>query len=504
MRARAATWLRTEPGGAGLAALTLAVVTGALVAVPGDRNLANVSLLYLLVTLLAAAGWGYRVGLATAVVADVVVNFFFVAPVHRFTVQDPANVVALGFFLAVAGVGAAMLSRLRRQARIAEARRAEAAAVLDLTTELAHASPPTALYRLCVAVSRALGARGTAILLQDDRWRVAATTGDESLTQDDIALARASVEGRQLVRQRPKSPVAPGGRSELTTFVPLPRGVPGVLRIRGDLRTPAFVDADRLLGTFASEAALAIERARLAEEARRTESLRRADETKSALLSSVSHDLRSPLTAIKAAVGSLRDHAIAWSDEDRDGFLGAIESQADRLAATVDHLLQMSRLEGGVVEPRLEPIEVAALLEDAAQLTRSQLAGRPPLEVAQAESLWVEGDYQLLLQSLVNLIENAARYSKPGGAIRLAAQRSRGRLELSVADEGPGIPPEDLARIFEKFYRGSTAGKVRGSGLGLSIVRAMVELCGGTIEVASSPAGSVFTIRLVAARPPVP
>ncbi|MBI2765812.1 MAG: DUF4118 domain-containing protein [Chloroflexi bacterium] len=489
---------------------TLGLLTVALAPVLDERHIADVSLLYLLLTLVAAGIWGYRVGLFAAVAADLLVNFFFIPPLHTFTVQEPTNVVALAIFLAVAVVGATMLALLRRQVFIAEARRAEAATLLGLTQQMAHAaSPRIALDRLCFATARALNAKAAAILVEEGNWRILATTGASNVDvpRDEEALAsQAAARGEVVrfgaaahsVRRRGNSPGA-----DARLYLPLraTRGVRAVLRISGPIKPPPLVDAEHILEAFATEASLAIERERLAEEVRLAESLRRADEFKSVLLSSVSHDLRSPLTAIKAAVGSLREQGIEWSDEDRASFLATIESQTDRLTSTVSNLLEMSRLEGGAVRPHLESIEAALLLEEAAQATAATTTGHP-IERHAPDGLWLRADYGFALQSLTNLVENAAKYSKPGGRIVLEAGSERHRAVLRVADEGPGIPPADVPHVFEKFYRGTGAAKSRGTGLGLAIVRAMVELCGGHVEVQSSDAGTVFTIDLPLAAGP--
>jgi len=233
------------------------------------------------------------------------------------------------------------------------------------------------------------------------------------------------------------------------------------------------------------------------------EALRRADEFKSILLSGVSHDLRSPLTAIKAAVQSLRDDTVAWTREDRSNFLAVIEGETDRLTATVQNLLEMSRLEGGAVKPRLEPIEVEPLLEEIALASSRTTPGRT-LRVDAPAGLWLQADYGLLAQALHNLVENAAKYSKPGGGIVLGAENRAGRVTLFVTDEGPGIPERDLPHIFEKFYRGEHQGKIKGAGLGLAIVRAMVELIGGRVSVESSEKGARFSIDLPASAGPRP
>ena len=247
---------------------------------------------------------------------------------------------------------------------------------------------------------------------------------------------------------------------------------------------------------------MAVHRFRLASDASRVQALERADEFKSAILSSVSHDLRSPLTAIKAAVESLRDDGIVWSQHDRASFLETIESQADRLTATVTKLLDMSRLEGRAVRATFEPVEVLPLLGEARAAAAPASAGRT-IEIEAPEGLWLRADYHLLLQALGNLIENAARYSNPGGTIRMEGSREGERILLTVADRGPGIPPADLPHIFEKFYRGAKNENSKGTGLGLAIVKAMVELCEGTIEVGSGSGGARFSIDLPAARAPL-
>jgi two-component system sensor histidine kinase KdpD len=251
-----------------------------------------------------------------------------------------------------------------------------------------------------------------------------------------------------------------------------------------------------LLGALAAEANASLERAELAIEAEQVGVLRRSDALKSLVLSTVSHDLRSPLTAIKAAVGNLRDPKVAWAEADTTGFLAAIEEQTDRLTATVDDLLQMSRLEEGVVEPMLEPIQVSLLLRDAAQAAQ-HATGKRQVTVQSDDGLWVRADYGLLMRALGNLIENAARYSLAGGRVCLAARAADDkRVHLVVSDEGPGISAEDLPHVFEKFYRGAQAKHSTGTGLGLSIVQAIAELCNGHIVARASATGTEFDLEL--------
>lgn len=503
MRVRSGVW-------AG-AAITLAVygtLTALLAWLLDESHIVDIVLLYLLVCLGSAAIWGFRVGLLSAIVADLLVNFFFVPPLHTFSVREPSNAVALLLFLAVATVGAGMLELLRRQAAVATARQAETAVLLDLSKQTAEAtSPIDAMNRLCVAMARAVGAKGCALIRHDSAWTVVAAFGDGGLDRAESHLAAEALRTGEVVRfggaVRAKirsMPAIAGGRS--LTFVPFKRHEQGVLRFVGPVLAPSLVDRDRLLLVFADEASLALHRARLTQEAQRAEAWQRADEFKTILLSSVSHDLRSPLTAIKASVGSLRDHTVEWTAEDRGAFLETIESQTDRLTTTVTDLLEMSRLEGGAVQPRLEPIHVRPMLEDAGRAAGSSLGDRE-LRIRADEGLWLRADYALVLQSVGNLLSNAGKYSTPGGTIELVGERDAGTVRLTVADEGPGIPPKELPRVFEKFYRGSGGKRAQGTGLGLSIVKSMVTLCGGSVQVQSTERGTTFSISLPAASAPL-
>ena len=499
-------WLFTTPWGLGIGAFSYAALTALLAPVLGDAHLLDAALLYLLLTLVVSAAWGYAVGISGAIAADLLVNFFFVRPLHTFTVQEPANVVALIVFLAVAALGSLMLSLLRRQARIAVAREAETEVLLSLSREVAAAvSPRDAMDGVCRALVRSLRVRGASIVHQGTAWEVLGSSGSPlALQREEEVVAREALRSGEVVRLGGRASVRGKQRSaQPVAFVPFGHagGTRGVLCVYGTISVPAFADEGRLLRAFADEAGRAMHRSLLELEARRAEVLQRADELKTTILSSVSHDLRSPLTAIKAAVGSLRDDSIAWAPGDRESFLATIESQTDRLTGTVTNLLEMSRLEGRAVEPRFEPVEVAPLLAEVRLMALPATVGRE-VRIEPCEGLWARADYGLLVQALGNVIENAAHYSRPGGAITLAARADGRRIELLVRDEGPGIGAVDLPHVFEKFYRGGHEGGKKGTGLGLSIVKAMIELCEGSVSVRSDAEGTEFRLALASAAAP--
>jgi two-component system sensor histidine kinase KdpD len=276
----------------------------------------------------------------------------------------------------------------------------------------------------------------------------------------------------------------------------------GVLRLdRQGGTAPDTDDPTELLEAFANEAALALQRVELAEQAARSQALAEAGEVKTALMMSISHDLKTPLATIKTSVSSLLDHSVPWTEEDREAFLETIDSQADYLNRAISEILDWNRVETGMVRPLLKQVLAADLLADAIERTGPSMRGRN-VSIEADSGLALELDPSLVVQALVNLLENADKYSDPGGEVRLRTYRDQGRGVLSVEDQGPGIAADDLPHIFERFYRSRREGtRARGSGLGLALVKAFVELSGGTVEVESSSSGSTFRLVFPALAP---
>lgn len=501
-----------------------ALVTAVMAPFRSQIGLLNEGLVLLLVTLLVSSTWGWRVGVFAAILANLALNFFFVDPLFTFTVHEANNGVALVVSLVVSLIGGTLLSRAREAASIAQRRQAETEVLLGLSRELiGRAEPVDALTALCDSAARAFAAPGASVLSpSDSSWAVLAFAGGDDARREpdgsERLMAQQAVDSGRLTwlghtglhkRRRTRAVIpGPGGSrrveeiSEGVAFVPLLVGerTLGVLRLDGPIGdTPFREHPQQLLDGFAREAALGVQRVELTREAAHAEALRYADEMKTALLTSISHDLKTPLAGIKAAVSSLLDSTVSWSQDDVQSFLETIDSQADRLDRVISDILDLNRIESGVVRAMRRTANVRELLEDAIERTRTSTAGRV-VSIATDAGLAVYTDESLVVQALVNLIENAAKYSTLGGAIRLGGAMTASGVELTVADEGPGIAERDLPHIFERFYRATdNSTRVKGSGLGLAIVKGFVTLSGGTVRADSSPSGTRFVITLPAA-----
>lgn len=274
-------------------------------------------------------------------------------------------------------------------------------------------------------------------------------------------------------------------------------GVVGITSHRtGPLLTP---EQQRLFAALADQAALAIERIQLVDDLDRAKLLAEADRLRSALLTSVSHDLRTPLAGIVGAAGTLRDYSDGLSAEDRDGLLETVQDEAERLSRFIANLLDMTRIESGLTEPNVALVDLDEVIGSTLRRARTILSGHK-LEPSVAHDLpMLSLDPVLMEQTVFNLLENAAKYAPEGSTIQLRAARAGGMVSLQVVDEGPGFPEKDTGRLFDMFYRVAKVDKVRaGTGLGLAICKGFVEAMGGTITAQNRPgrSGAIFTVLL--------
>jgi two-component system sensor histidine kinase KdpD len=320
---------------------------------------------------------------------------------------------------------------------------------------------------------------------------------EDELDDADLAAARWCWDHNQPAGRG--SDTLPGGKR---LFLPLRtgRGVVGVLGINRKAPGPLFApDERRLLDALADQAAVAIERTRLAEDIDEARVLAETERLRSSLLTSISHDLRTPLASIIGTITSLRSFGKLYDDKTRDEMLATAQEEGERLNRFVANLLDMTRIDSGAVELRREMIDLSDIVGSALQRCGKVLAEHRVAVTLAPDLPMVPLDFVLMEQVLVNLLDNAAKYAPAGTTIEIDGRRENGTVVMEVRDEGPGIPHDDLERIFDKFYRVRSGDRQRaGTGLGLAICRGFIEAQGGTIVAANRAdrGGAVFTIRL--------
>ncbi|MBI3760631.1 MAG: DUF4118 domain-containing protein [Chloroflexi bacterium] len=423
--------------------------------------------------LCAAALWGLGPGITAAFCAFLAFNIFFIPPYYTLVVHQTQDVIVLLVFFIVAVVISQLVGRARASLAEAQAREREA----------------THLYELSAALAGLQGEEAIARTLAERIRDAFQATAVEIAVQPDSA-------GHPLSVRAPADTAPP--RQQPDRLVPLmtARGPLGEIRMwRG---APFFDPAEgRLLPAFASQGALALERATLARAETRAKILEESDRLKSSLLSSVSHELRTPLATIKAAATSLRSGEVAWASEARDELIAAIDEEADHLNRLVGNLLDMSRIEAGALNLKRDWNLLAEIVDGVIARMR-QAAERHRLEVEVPEDLaLVPVDHVLMEQVFTNLISNCLKYAPPDTPIRVGA-RAMGdeSLLVQVSNQGPHVPEEHLEHIFDKFYRVTAADRVTGTGLGLSICRGIVEAHGGRIWAENLPDGFAFNFTL--------
>ena len=457
-------------------------------------DLPNISILFLLAVLGASVIGGYVAAFLAAIFSTLAYNFFFIDPVHTFTIAAPHEVFALFVFLAVAVVAGGFASRIREQAEVARIRATALQTLYDFSRKLAGTAKTEDAVWLAVSQLQASLKRKVALLTARDGELAlaAAWPPDTDLELTDLTAARWAFDKKEPAGHG--TGTLPNSRFE---FRPLlgPHGIVGVCGIE-QAAERLDLNAERSLSAILDQTAIALDRARLAEETTEQAARLEGERYREALLSSISHDLRTPLSTITGAVTGLRELGDRMTPENRDDLLQSIEEESGRMSRFVANLLDMTRIEAGTLKPKRDWVDVADVVQSAVERTRKYAPGRA-IETGIAAGLpLILGDSVLLSQVLFNLLDNAVKY---GGdePINVYARRDGKDVLISVTDLGRGIPPEDLDRIFEKFYRrGKPDGRAPGTGLGLSIARGFVEAMGGRIH-AESPALKKRGTRIV-------
>jgi two-component system, OmpR family, sensor histidine kinase KdpD len=472
-----------------------AALTAAMWALRARLDEAHVALTYLLLVLAGSVRGTRARGVALAFLSFLCFNFFFLPPHYTLAVTDPRDWMVLITFLAVASVATHLIHRARTEAEEARRRAAEVNRLSALGAETLNAGrAEEALHAVADVIRATLRLDACRIYLPGEADGEAPASAGIAEARGVGVVERMDGTLRLLPDAEPRIPHVPE-----TAALALPLRVRertvGVLRVARAEGLALDEGEQRFFAALSYYAALGAERVRLAAEAERAEALREADRLKDAVIASVSHDLRTPLTTIKALA-----HDIA---AEGDGRAADIEDEADRLNAFVADLLDLSRLNAGALELRPEVAAAEDLAGAALQRVSGTLDGREvAVSIATGDPLLLgRFDFVHSLRVLVNLLENAHKYSPSANPIELSAEREGDRLVFRVADRGPGIPPAEAEHAFAPFYRARGAlPDVGGAGLGLSIARRLAEAQGGALDYAPRPGGgSIFTFSLPAA-----
>jgi two-component system sensor histidine kinase KdpD len=456
-------------------------------------------MIFLAAVLFSGVRFGTRAAVIASLASFAAYNFFFIEPIYTFTVAQPQELFALLIFLAVAVLTGSLTGRVRDQRESVIRNAAATESLYEYSRKLSGASgADDVLWAAAAHLHSTFGKRIVLLLPESDNLQIRAAW------PPDVQLDAAAQSAARWAQQK-KEP-AGWGTGTLPSlgfqFRPLvaQRGPIAVCGFEPpSAEAPISAEDERQLTSILDQTAIALDRALLAREAVKAASMEENEKVRDALLASLSHDLKTPLSAIAGAATSLRTFGDKMSVAERLELLSSIEEETARLARFVANLLDMSRIEAGGLKVRRDLIDVADIVQGAVERSRKAFPSQQ-VRVSLASDLpFVRGDDKLLEQVLFNLLDNAHKYAGDSGAA-IHGRKEGHEVVLTVTDEGPGVKPADLERIFERFYRGGRAdGRKPGTGLGLSICRGLIEAMGGTI-IAQSPAvrrrGTRIVIRL--------
>lgn len=450
-------------------------------------RLPNLSMVFLFAVLICALRFGTASAVATAVLSFFAFNFFFIEPRYTLTIASPHELFGLLIFLVVAAATGSLAGRLREQANATRERADATQALYEFSGKLSAATKIDDVIWLLAAESAAI-VKGKSIILLDEARELSIAGGwppEDTLATGDWAAARwAHRNGEPAGRLTDTMP------SAIYQFRPLisSTGAVGVLGVAPGDEDEALPSATAsALQSFADQAAIAIERTRLVEQAAEAATTAESERLRGALLSSISHDLRTPLASILGSATSLRQLGDRMSKSDRAELLKTIEEEATRLSSFVSNLLDMTKLETGVLDIRRDWVDVADAVRGAIARAKKSFPERKTETFIPAKLPLIRGDAALLEQVLFNLLDNAHKYSPPESVTRVSITwATSSSVHIVVADNGIGIPPEALGKVFEKFYRAHAGdGREPGTGLGLSICAGIISAMGGTITAQS-------------------
>ncbi len=451
---------------------------------------ANLVMFYLLTVVIVALRFGYGPAFMTALLSVVLFNFFFVPPQLTFHVED-AQYLLTFLGLLVAGVVIANLTaHTSHQAEAAQRREQETAQLYSLSRELAATVDPDVIVKAVIDHAQQIFHVEAGIFLPDANGKIMnrlLTPNFPQSVEESAAVAWAFQHGHVTGHNATAHPHATG------RYIPL-KAAQNIIGVLGLCMTESVnIEQQRLMTAFAAHAALAIEAAELGKEAQAAQILREKERFQTAVLNSVSHDLRTPLVSITGALSTLRENHTYNPDVQRELLDGAYE-EAERLNHLVSNLLDMSRLESGALKLKQEPYHIEEIIGVARTQMRERLTHRRLNIHIPPDLPMISVDLVLIAQVFVNLLETATKYSPVDSPIDISATETRQYIEIAFKDRGIGIPPEDIPNIFDQFFRASSAHPRGGSGLGLSICQGIVQAHNGTIRVQNREGGGTCVI----------
>lgn len=434
-------------------------------------NKTTIALIFLLPVGLSASRWGLTPGMVAALTSFLTFNYYFIQPIHSFTIHDTEDLVILAAFLFVAVVISELVGRIKHNLAAATEREQQALRLYEFSSLLAGSQNEQTIARILLdKIDQTLHPGRIEILIEASPQPVLLAKG---LTLPEDTPLKPSVEPLQTVR-----------------------GLMGEIRLWHKDKSISESDK-RLLKIFASQGVLAIERLRLADTARKTEILEESDRLKSSLLSSVSHELRSPLAAVKASVSSLRSGEVAWELDARTDLLTTVEEEIDHLNVLVGNLLDMSRIEAGVLKPQKKPNMLTEIVSAVIGRMRSLLQNHALVVDVPDDLPLVNVDFVQMEQVFTNLLANSLKYSPADSTIKIMAKPiDPHHLQVTLTNQSTSMPETDLGRIFDKFYRSNSSDQVTGSGLGLSICKGIIEAHGGIIWAENLTDGLAFNFTV--------
>jgi two-component system, OmpR family, sensor histidine kinase KdpD len=458
----------------------------------------TIAMLYLLTVVITAYIWGLGPSILVSVLGVLAFDFFHIPPYLTFRVADTQYIFTFLALLLVGVLISYMALRVHWQTESARRREHETSALYALGRDLAVSSDLESYIRAIIKRSKETFGHDTIVFLPDpeNKENLKPYAGIQNVTIDENEFAAVTWSFQHHKVAGHGTDTLPSAKARYLPLITA-RGTVGVMAISAtDTRGELTKEQERLLGAYVDLTSIAIESILLGEQAHKAQILRDTEKLQTALLNAVSHDLRTPLVSIIGVLSSLQEEGMGLDDIAKRNLIQVAREEAERLNHLITNLLDVSRIEAGAIKISRQPSDVQDLIGSALEQLGSRASARPIKIDLPAELPFVSVDFGLIVQTLVNVLENAFKYSPAGSPIDIMGRQTASEVHIEIADRGVGIPSQDLMRVFDKFYRIQSPDNVAGTGLGLSICKGIIEAHGGRIAAENRPGGGTI-IRLI-------